>query len=434
MLKKLKKREIIKYFLVFLLLAFCFTSIFQTITLGFVYAEDESYSNVLADLKKDENFNSEDYPEIENDYSLNFITLAESGDKKLFIYLYQPCTTKNIFATSINISTVTDSLNFKSYKLKFINSVGVFYKYLVEDFKVIEAGTRIYEISSIYRSFDEKLNDKKPEVGSIDEVAYKVARKYILEGFDENVQYFCDEVEEVTVTDKSVGFVRYDNGNFWAIGGSCDSHYIAFSTDRQIDKLKEADVYYVATPIAAEWKLSGRWHYFTSDPYGTAVEHYAYITDKDIFTNNPSWIGGKKYIRDRIETVAEFISKENLTDEAKQNLQGKEWILRFFESPYDCKGSIYYWTDVNSVTILRLKFEHDGVVYNLGVIDNRQTGGNEPSNVQKSIWDRFTNWLKAGVKNILIFVAIVIGIVVLGPFIIKGLIWLITAPFEIFKD
>ena len=48
------------------------------------------YTDVLDDLKQMQNFKEEDYPLDENDVSLNVITLAESSDKELFVYVYQP--------------------------------------------------------------------------------------------------------------------------------------------------------------------------------------------------------------------------------------------------------------------------------------------------------------------------------------------------------
>ena len=74
--------------------------------------EGKAYSNVLDDLKKDSSFNPSNYPTKSNDYSLQIIQLAESIDKELFIYVYQPSgKSKNLKASSINISTtINDSI------------------------------------------------------------------------------------------------------------------------------------------------------------------------------------------------------------------------------------------------------------------------------------------------------------------------------------
>lgn len=69
-------------------------------------AESITYSGVMEDLKKDTSFKPENYPTKADDYSLHIIQLAESSDKELFVYVYQPSgKAKNFKASSINIST-----------------------------------------------------------------------------------------------------------------------------------------------------------------------------------------------------------------------------------------------------------------------------------------------------------------------------------------
>ncbi len=76
---------------------------------GKVYASFENYTDVLADLQKDKNFNINDYPAIENNYSLQVITIAESTDGELFVYVYQPsANVKPLTATQINMSLTED--------------------------------------------------------------------------------------------------------------------------------------------------------------------------------------------------------------------------------------------------------------------------------------------------------------------------------------
>lgn len=97
---------------------------------------------------------------------------------------------------------------------------------------------------------------------------------------------------------------------------------------------------------------------------------------------------------------------------------------------------------MGDVTILRLKFETDGVTYNLGVIDNKQTGSDKPSN-EETIQPEIN---KRG-KWILIAIVLIIALILLAPllpvilsflgkaivWICKGLWWLISAPFRLFK-
>ena len=66
----------------------------------------------MEDLLKDENFGRNAYPAVADDYSLKIIQIAESSDKELFIYVYQPShDTKDLTATAVNMSTVVAPYN-----------------------------------------------------------------------------------------------------------------------------------------------------------------------------------------------------------------------------------------------------------------------------------------------------------------------------------
>lgn len=70
-----------------------------------VFAETSGYSDVLADLQKDEAFVASEYVENLTDYSLQVIQIAESEDDELFVYVYQPSgQTKDLRASSIAFS------------------------------------------------------------------------------------------------------------------------------------------------------------------------------------------------------------------------------------------------------------------------------------------------------------------------------------------
>ena len=238
-------RKINKSVFTYVLLFFCVFSFFFSIPTFCAYAEEKEiqYSNVLDDLKSDETFKAEDYPQIADDYSLKVIQIAESVNNELFVYVYQPSgNTKGILATSINISTTNLKKDYLNYNLSLIGSEDVFYKYIVNDITLKQDDIRYYEISSIYRSFDDSIDtDTKDENGNtISEVAYAVGKQYVVSGTGENITYVCYDLDYVQVTDKYVGFVRYDGKyNFWGTNYNCDSHFVAFSTDKQIDKLFE---------------------------------------------------------------------------------------------------------------------------------------------------------------------------------------------------
>ena len=65
-----------------ILIFLCIACLFSFISPQIVFnsSAEETYSTVLSDLQKDPNFNVEDYPVVEYDYSLDVITIAEGSD------------------------------------------------------------------------------------------------------------------------------------------------------------------------------------------------------------------------------------------------------------------------------------------------------------------------------------------------------------------
>lgn len=105
----------------------------------------EGYSGVLQDLQKDKSFQSGNYPLNENDSSLQLIQVAESTEKELFLYVYQPSgETKNFTASSMNLSTtINENISFLNYKLEKLSGSGTLYKYKVLNFTVKTDPTRL---------------------------------------------------------------------------------------------------------------------------------------------------------------------------------------------------------------------------------------------------------------------------------------------------
>lgn len=443
------------------------------------------YSNVIDDLKKDSNFNSSEYRMNVLDYSLQLIQVAESVNNEVFVYIYQPSgQIVNLTASSINISTTSYlEPDYKNYKLELVSSSGVFFKYLVKDITVSSAPVRYYTITSVYRPFDASYDKGYPE--HVTEVNFDVSKQFCFGTL--NNEYVCSvsDIETITVTDKFVGLVRYFGGYHLFGSGSCDSHFVAFNTDKDIDRLYEADVYYTSQ----NYHLSDNnslvdWLFPDQLDFYDIEEHYANLTytQKNDFVGS-GW-GHPTYSWDRIQTVDQFLEENTsyknvysgaildvnvsnyITDEGKKSLEGKKWVLRFAETSYSesslsTTGRDIIATVVGNVTILRLKFESDGQMYNLGVIDNKQSGSNDPINGSTTDIDVVFNvfdWLaeKTGIPRwawIMIAIAIPLAIIlpVLSIFfpafravltavfkgistaivlLIKGLVWLILLPFR----
>lgn len=353
---------------------------------AFAEEVESKYTNVLDDLEKDDSFNASDYPAKANDYSLQVIQIAESVNGELFVYVYQPSnSTKELTATTIRFATPVAGIDseWRDYDLELLSTEGVFDKYIVEDFKVKSDSVRYYDITAIHRKFDETIDDKADEnyEQAINEVVYEVAQQWTAISVNGVVSYSMLATEVIKIKDKIVGYLRYPDGYSLA-PTSCDSHFVAFSTDRKIEKLYEADVSYVWTSYEQTTAAgTGTNKGVTGGPETAKVS----LNVEDTGENDGDGLFGKKYTWNRIESVSNFIANEsedlNLSNADLSDLQGKQWILRFVDTEYvnsPFANNYKSWTEISEVTILRLKFETDGVVYNLGVIDNKQTGSKDP--------------------------------------------------------
>ena len=411
---------------------------------------EKTASGVLEDLNKDVSFNTENYPLNAKDYSLSVMQLAESTDKELFIYVYQPSGDK-VKASSINISTtINDDISFFNYSLELLNFEGTLFKYKVTGFEVKKDPVRYYAISSIYRPFDTGIGDKKSGNNTINEVNYAVNRQYCFGEINGKPYVNCIDIETIIVTDKFVGFVRYKDG-FKLYVGACDSHFVAFNTDKPIDKLLEADVYYTTQEYSSSWAaLVGE-----KETFGDKADKYAYLkyTDK-VEHAGGGWFAGT-YKWDRIQTIDDFIKGENreniyhgavldvkisskLTDEALTELKGKKWVLRFAETNYSLSSNyttgatFESYTLVGDVTILRLKFETDGITYNLGVIDNKQTGSTEPSNSTDIKVE--PNATGKGIIYLILFVLLLVLLAPLLPYVLNAVIFIVSLPIKLVSE
>lgn len=434
----------------FFMLILCLFSLLPMSSITNVYAAETEYSNVLDDLQKDESFDIDNYPIIADNYSLQVMQIAESNEKELFVYVYQPSSyISDLRATSINISQgINENVKYVNYTLEYLSSFETIYKYKVNDLIVKNDALRYYDITSIFRKWSSVLDKETGNDNEVDEVAYNVSKLFTASTVNGEVSYTCVESETIEIINKYVGYVRYLNG-FWLYYDSCDSHFVAFSTDYQIDKLMEADLTYIAE-IGSGSPATGSWHVDNTETITKTI--YA----DETVTSDMTGPFGHTYTWNRIESASEFIENEDLTEDAESNLQNMQWVLRFAETDYtEYNGMFnphYDATRISEVTILRLKFETNGIVYNLGVVDNKQTGDEVPENNQNTWFDVLMNWIIGIVVTIaiiaiiamlapsvlpLIFKGIVAVIKYIGLgiwYILKGIWWLIKKPFELFSD
>lgn len=383
-------------------------------------AAASAYSDVMQDLKKDESFNADKYPVNDKDYSLKVIQIAESTAGELLIYVYQPAGDKSIKASSINIARELDGskdLSFKNYRLSFQNSNGVFFKYKVNGFELATDTVRYYNISNIMRPYNSEM-DKPPASGqTVSEASNRVAQQWTVETVANNVTYTMTTSEVIEITQKVVGYCVYNDGttlDWGTMEGITKAYFIAFDTDRPIDKLISAELSFFATRVKCKYCANdkhthGMFYDFEDGEYidfGTGVynDEPLTITDKQNFGNQND-VGNirpaTKYLFKRIRKLEEFKTDNNnkdykLTAGGEAQLSGTKWVLNFYEAHDKYKLNNVWLSfipgvtlikgvadgeaelnNVYDVSILRLEFETNGKPYNLGVVDNKQTGNTQ---------------------------------------------------------
>lgn len=457
------KTTLDKLFLVLIaMITILFTS-FSTIS-ATAFASETEYSSVMEDLSKVDDFNKEKYPYVEKDHSINVIQIAESEAKQLFVYTYQPTgQAKQLKATTVRIATSTgDDKSYHDYQLTLLNSNGVFFKYLVNGLEVKNDTTRYYDIPAIHRKYIEGVDTPPSEGQTIDEVAFEVGRLWTATTENEKVTYSYKTSETITITDKYVGFVRYSDYPGW-VNTACDRHFVAFSTDRPIDNLIEAEVEYSTQSFYGKY-LAGNPMEENVEPFHTAFgeklsgqhttltlsNNHTGVTIGSSGLIGTGWHTVKEW--DRIQRIGAFIDSVNvehvyeeglfdihvqskINEEAKEKLQTYQWVLSFTDTEYLWDRSVtggggnVNKTIVGEVTILRLKFETNHQIHNLGVVDNKQTGSTKPDNTTTVTitfaWDRLLKFLGT--------ILCVILAIVFSPQIIQFIVWVITLPFKIFR-
>lgn len=397
-------------------------------------ATNNNYSNALTDLQKDESFKISSYPDKPKDYSLNVIQIAESVDGELFVYTYQPCQkTLYLIATEINMSLSESTDGTKLYDLTLLNSSGVFCKYKVEGVTVSSAKTRYYNITSIFREWIDGIDKATANDNEKTSKYFKVGKLFTATTDGSAVKYSCKDVDVVEIKNPFVDFLSYGKQSGWdyifGVTKWTDIHYIAFSTDKKIDELKEADVTYTTQPYNFTGKNAGANH--LGYVYGEKSEpQYTTLTGE----GNIGIDGHVEYTWKNIYRSDEFLKTTELTGAAKEEVEKSEFVLVFLKTPFKEQDK-WSWMQgdykvidgvkVADVSILRLMFETDGVCYNLGALMDKQEGddvaGNKPEHNSLGFWAyiwrcivRLFNGSASFIEKVVAVVAIVVALAAVG--------------------
>ncbi len=377
---------------------------------GIAFAASETiYTGVLEDLQKDETFDVSEYPSkdklTDKDKVMDVIQIAESNAGELFLYVYQPQAGK-FTASEVRISqTIGDNLAPKDYKLTLLDRNGTLEKYKVEELPLVSDAERHYLIVQLARPWDKQFDN-----GNVAKtIVYGIEKLFTVKTTDKGLTYMEEHADSIEIVSKYVGNLRYYDSGI-GMENYTSSHYVAFSTDISMDKLFEADVSYVQKDYSLVDDLA-----FSSGAYkdngmylrNTSVASVTLYSDQ-YSGNNSKWSIFSHTWTD-IQSIDEFISNEKLETSVKNILKNKQWVLRFAKTDLQISnmglaGKTYKFSDTSEVTILRLKYMSNGLIYNLGVIDNKQTGSsvNNPDNDQgqiivdklQALWDSITDFFK----------------------------------------
>ena len=451
-------------------------------------------SDILDDLYTDSNFDLNAYPVDEKDYSLQIIQIAESKQGELLVYVYNPCAfVRELTATSINMSLQDrgdKSASWDIYELEPLSVYDVFAKYRVKGFKLSSEPTRYYNIASIFRLWHEDIDDglDKYIQNTITEVAFRVAQCWTVYQDGEGVRYDMVTSEVITVTEQVINKIRVGIQKLpaWAMvftfltnsWAGADCFYLAFNTDMPIDKLIEAELSYDVKhfvggmgEIVGDELAGSILDAFGKENNRNITNRKALVKHTDVQTVEVSAFEKKHAytFKDRILSVADFIEQEKtLSENALRELDGKQWVLRFDELAYEeyfVLGMPYYSRNtIENETLLRLEFETDGVPYNLGVVDNKQSSSTwkppakedtlKPSwsfNFFEYIWSCIVKLFNGTANTLEIIVAVVtlvVAVVLLGlvlsllgliypslktvfTVVLKAVLWVITLPFRL---
>lgn len=410
-------------------------------------------SNVLTDLKVDENFNESDYPVNGNDWSIYVIQIGESSNKELYIYTYQPSNgTKDLLASSINISwSINENLSYKNYKLNFCNKSGVFNKYLVNGFVVKNDKLRYYDISEILRPFDSTFDTELDYDNPISEVGLEVGQLWTVTSINNTINYNMEKTDVLTINHKYCSYILYYNGwnlnNLLFFHENTSSHFLSFSTEFKIDKLFEAELFFVEKIRDFNYDPA-----YPQNSYDRIIATNTFngykINKYQKVASNDENIGSADFFYSRIQSKEEFLSNERdlLDSEAIAQIEQDEFVLRFYESDFTERSfptRKFTRSEIDDIAILRLKFRTDGIDYNLGVVDSKQSSTKNPSGVDNGGLDDLWEIIKKILELLVLVIVIVLCwplIIVIVPIItklfkytLKALIWVISFPFRIMK-
>lgn len=338
--------------------------------------EESSYSTVLEDLEKTDNFSFDSFGQggelsgSAGNYSLDVFHIAEGENGKLVVYVYQPGSDRpDIRAGYINMSLQhyeNTSPEYKRYSLTYIDSYKTLQKYVVDDFNVSDSSVRYYNIASVYRKNYPELDN----TGGVNK-AFPVGKCFVAYDSNGETKYEAFKTEVVNISIKDCASIRYSVPGAALSVDYQDCHYVAFSVENfDVTKLYDATINYSIS------------HTKEIQPLGRIESTVPETITKDLFYDSKEIVNGwfgQKYVWNQIMSVSEFknhiIENEGEHIVYDEALDSSEFVLMYETTNYSFftgldGTTVYNYSQINDVSILRLRFATAEGTYNLGVVSD----------------------------------------------------------------
>ena len=339
-------------------------------------SEDSSYSTVLEDLQNTNDFDFDIFNQAGGllggaaNYSLDVFHIAEGENGQLFVYVFQPGSDRSdIRARSINMSLqhYEDSAPvYELYNLTYIDSYKTLQKYVVDNFTVSDSSVRYYNIASVYRSNIPDLDN-----GGGYGKAFPVAKCFVAYNANGTTKYEAFKTEVVNISIEDCASIRYSVPGAALSVDYKDCHYVAFS----IENYDVTDIY-DATII---YSIS---HFQEVQPLGKIECTQTEAVNKELYYDRKETVKGwfgNEYVWNQIMSVNDF--KNNIAESEGEELvfdegiNSSEFVFMYETTAYSFftgldGTTVYSYSQIDDVSILRLHFATPENTYNLGVVSD----------------------------------------------------------------
>ncbi|MDE6441651.1 MAG: hypothetical protein K2L12_02735, partial [Clostridia bacterium] len=432
---------------------------------GVKVASAETSAEVLQDLRKDKDFNENDYPYVSDDYSLQVIQIAESSNKELFVYAYQPChDTYDLVGTKISISYGYSlngaGLTPKLYNLRLVSTSGTLDKYYVDGFTVPNDGDRYYNIVEIFRMVHSDIDESDEEFPKTD-IAYSVGQQWYVCDLNGSKHYEMNTFNTLYVDTVFNGNFTFEDGLTWSdlikTDKPTDCWFYCFSVEEYVIKhIYDADLNYSIRDVRDTYGYGDHTLTYSNERVNQVIT----LKDSDVMSYSGPGLGAKDFKWNRILSSEKFIETAlkqgvKISDIQREKIKESQWVFTYLETDRtedkygsSMTGGVHHidnYSDVYDVGLLRLHFQDiSGNYYDLGVVNDLTdpdniadgVGAADLAQAFKDFWDMFVKIILTII--FLIFLVLVLqfvpGVKRFFKFIRNAIKTVISAPFKLLKS